>query len=80
MLAAWRTHFQTVALSGETVLRELKARHPALAVIVLTAESAQRATAMELGADAFLTKPFSPMELVRTVEQLLAAATDQPLA
>jgi CheY-like chemotaxis protein len=59
------------ATPGETVLRELKARHSDLAVIVLTAEGEHRASARSLGADAFLTKPFSPMELLRTVEQLL---------
>jgi Response regulator containing CheY-like receiver, AAA-type ATPase, and DNA-binding domains len=59
------------AMSGETVLRELKARHPEVAVIVLTVEGEHRSSAKALGADAFLTKPFSPMELLRTVDQLL---------
>jgi CheY-like chemotaxis protein len=60
-------------VSGDTVLAELKERFPTLAVIVLTAASEQRLRAEELGADGFLTKPFSPLELLRTVEQLLVA-------
>ena len=60
------------AMPGETVLRELKARHPNVAVIVLTVEGEHRASAEQLGADAFVTKPFSPRELLRTIERLLA--------
>jgi CheY-like chemotaxis protein len=59
-------------VSGDAVLAELKQRFPTLAVIVLTAAAEQRARAEALGADGFLTKPFSPLELLRTVEQLLA--------
>jgi DNA-binding response OmpR family regulator len=58
---------------GEDVLRELKAERGELPVIVLTAEHAQREreTALALGADLFLTKPFSPLELIGAVERLL---------
>jgi CheY-like chemotaxis protein len=62
-------------MSGDTVLVELKERFPDVVVIVLTAEGAQRSRAEALGADAFLTKPFSPLELLRTIEQLLEART-----
>jgi CheY-like chemotaxis protein len=60
--------------TGSQVLDELKQRHPALPVVVLTAEHQppQRALAEALGVDVFLTKPFSPMELLDTVERLLA--------
>jgi len=58
-------------VSGEEVLPRLKKRHPNLPVIVLTAAGEQRRHARRLGADAFLTKPFSPLELLRTIEQLL---------
>jgi CheY-like chemotaxis protein len=60
--------------SGEEVLRELSREHPGLPVIVLTAEQeqSQRDIAASLGASAFLTKPFSPLELLSSVEQLLA--------
>jgi len=61
--------------SGEEVLAELKQRHPALPVIVLTADGTGRPKeeAEALGADLFLTKPFSPLELLDAVEALLPA-------
>jgi CheY-like chemotaxis protein len=67
-------------VSGETVLMQLKDRHPNVAVVVLTVEGEQRSRAGELGADAFLTKPFSPMELLRTVERLVANRVEQRVA
>jgi CheY-like chemotaxis protein len=59
---------------GSLVLDELKRRFPTLPVIVLTAEIAghHRDLAEALNVDAFLTKPFSPLELLETVERLLA--------
>jgi two-component system, OmpR family, response regulator RegX3 len=68
-------------LSGGQVLAEIRERHPRLPVIVLTAENARipEAVAEALHADAFLTKPFSPLELLGEVERLLAErAPDQP--
>jgi CheY-like chemotaxis protein len=56
---------------GAAVLGRLKERHPDLPVIVLTADPGQRDEAFRLGADAFLTKPFSPMGLLRSIESLL---------
>jgi DNA-binding response OmpR family regulator len=58
---------------GEDVLRELKSARSTPPVIVLTAEQAprERQTALALGADLFLTKPFSPLELIEAVERLL---------
>jgi CheY-like chemotaxis protein len=58
---------------GSLVLDELKSRYPLLPVIVLTAEIADhhRDLAESLGVDVFLTKPFSPLELLETVERLL---------
>lgn len=67
---------------GADILSELKARYPAVQVVVLTAELAneQRELAESLGADAFLTKPFSPLQLLEIVERLLAqrAANEGP--
>jgi CheY-like chemotaxis protein len=59
--------------AGADVLDEIKQRHPALPVVVLTAEHqpTHRALAEALGVDVFLTKPFSPIELLDTVERLL---------
>ena len=61
------------ATPGSTVLTRLQERHPSLPVVVLTADGTQRAEAMRLGARAFLTKPFSPLGLLETIESLLAA-------
>jgi CheY-like chemotaxis protein len=62
--------WQLPGLSGEEVLRELKARSPATSVVVLTANSdAGEAAGL---ADAFLTKPFSPVQLLRAIETLLS--------
>jgi len=60
--------------SGEEVLAELKRRYPELPVIVLTAQldRRHRVRAEELGADAFLTKPFSPLQLLDEIERLIA--------
>lgn len=60
-------------LSGAEVLPELKRRHPKTPVIVLTveAEAQARQEAESLGADVFVSKPFSPLQLLATVERLL---------
>jgi two-component system phosphate regulon response regulator PhoB len=67
---------------GSLVLDELKSRHPQLPVIVLTAEIAEhhRNLAESLKVDVFLTKPFSPLELLETIERLLGEhAVDETL-
>jgi CheY-like chemotaxis protein len=58
---------------GEEVLAAIKARQRRRPVLVLTAETAplERAKALDLGADVFLTKPFSPLRLLAMVEELL---------
>jgi two-component system, OmpR family, phosphate regulon response regulator PhoB len=58
---------------GSLVLDEVKARRPNLPVIVLTSEIQEhhRRLAESLRVDAFLTKPFSPIELLETIERLL---------
>lgn len=65
--------------SGAEVLLELKASRPELAVIVLTGAHDERTRrfAASLGADAFLTKPFSPIELLEAVERLLPEAAGE---
>jgi len=62
--------------SGLDVLAELRA-DPELAetrVVMLTArtQAADRGAAAEAGADRFLTKPFSPLQLAALVEDMLA--------
>ena len=61
--------------SGLEVLRELRS-DPELAsipVVMLTARArdADRDAAMAAGADRYLAKPFSPLELISVVEELL---------
>jgi DNA-binding response OmpR family regulator len=67
---------------GWDVCRHLRARRPDVPVIMLSARSAEahRVLGLELGADDYLAKPFSMLELVarvrallRRVEQLRAA-------
>jgi len=62
------------ARSGADVLEELKQRWPRLPVVVLTAEgrASEREHAERLGANAFLRKPFSPIELLETIGRLLS--------
>lgn len=65
--------------SGADVLRELKHGRPDLPIVVLTGatDADSRREAAELGADMFLTKPFSPLELLSVVERLVAQSASQ---
>ncbi|MFB7591083.1 response regulator transcription factor [Streptomyces sp. NPDC056169] len=70
-------------LDGLEVCRRLRAAGP-VPVIMLTArgDEEDRITGLEVGADDYVTKPFSPRELVLRVESVLrrgrAAATTAP--
>jgi DNA-binding response OmpR family regulator len=57
---------------GESVLREVRAMGP-VPVLMLTAMSGEedRIRGLELGADDYVTKPFSPRELVLRVQAIL---------
>jgi DNA-binding response OmpR family regulator len=59
-------------LSGEEICRQLRERSD-LAILMLTAKSSedQRIEGLQLGADDYLTKPFSPRELVARVKAIL---------
>ena len=59
-------------IPGETVARELRAAGP-VPILMLTAKSAEedRIAGLELGADDYVTKPFSPRELVLRVQAIL---------
>ncbi len=72
--------WQLPGRSGADVLAEVKAAFPELPVLVLTAaqDPAERRRALELGANVFLTKPFSPLELLRVIEELLAERPAPP--
>jgi DNA-binding response OmpR family regulator len=61
---------------GETVARELRAT-AATPILMLTAKTAEedRIRGLELGADDYVTKPFSPRELVLRVQAILRRGT-----
>ncbi|MEV7214436.1 response regulator transcription factor [Kitasatospora cineracea] len=69
-------------LDGLEVLRRLRARpdRPDLPVVLLTAkgDEADRILGLELGADDYVTKPFSPRELVLRVQSILRRARTAP--
>src|SRR5579871_3571759 len=70
---------------GETVARELRAAG-SVPILMLTAKSGEqdRIAGLELGADDYVTKPFSPRELVLRVQAILRrnapAATDSTVS
>jgi CheY-like chemotaxis protein len=66
--------------AGGDILREIKQADATLPVIVLTgdARSGERALADSLGADAYLTKPFSPLQLLNTIERLVLKRSQLP--
>ena len=57
---------------GFSFVKEMKAKYPSLAVIFLTArvDESDRILGFELGADDYITKPFSPKELVLRIQAL----------
>jgi DNA-binding response OmpR family regulator len=61
------------SLSGRDVCREIKRQAPALPIIVLSAASdvSDKVLLLELGADDYVTKPFSPRELLARVRAAL---------
>ena len=62
-------------IDGLAVLEQLKAEHPEVPVIMLTARSTEedRVEGLESGADDYVTKPFSPRELIARVKARLRA-------
>jgi DNA-binding response OmpR family regulator len=71
-------------LDGRQVLRRLRQEDNWIAVILLTqvGEAAERAMALEEGADDYLNKPFDPHELVARIRAVLrrSQAGRRPLA
>ena len=75
-------------IGGLDVLRTLRAegaRSPAVILLTARGEEADRIVGLELGADDYVVKPFSPRELVARVEAVLrrvagaAGTTEEPL-
>ena len=69
-------------LSGLDVCKQLKTRKPALPIIMLTARGQEidKVVGLELGADDYVTKPFSIRELMARVKAVLRRASPQPPA
>ena len=60
-------------IGGLEVCRRLRLEHPRMPVVMLTAlgEEADRILGLEVGADDYVTKPFSPRELVLRVQAIV---------
>jgi two-component system alkaline phosphatase synthesis response regulator PhoP len=69
-------------MDGLSVLKRVKAEHPELPIILLTARSAEvdRVLGLELGADDYVVKPFSLRELIARVKARLRARPAAPRA
>jgi DNA-binding response OmpR family regulator len=69
------------ALSGRDVCREIKRQSPTLPIIVLSAASdvSDKVLLLELGADDYVTKPFSPRELLARVRAAIRRTSRSPV-
>jgi DNA-binding response OmpR family regulator len=67
-------------LGGLEICRQVRQQFPTLPIIMLTARSTENdiLLGLDLGADDYMTKPFSPRELVARVRTVLRRAGDQP--
>lgn len=67
-------------MDGFRVLRSMRAEGLSMPVLVLTArgEEADKVRGLKLGADDYVTKPFSLLELLARVEALLRRAQPEP--
>jgi two-component system alkaline phosphatase synthesis response regulator PhoP len=66
-------------LSGLEVCKEVKAKRPSLPIIMLTARGQEidKVVGLELGADDYVTKPFSIRELMARIKAVLRRAPPQ---
>jgi DNA-binding response OmpR family regulator len=67
-------------MSGLEVCKQLKAKRPSIPVIMLTArgQEVDKVVGLELGADDYVTKPFSIRELLARVKAVLRRAKTVP--
>ena len=67
-------------LSGSEVCKEVKAQNPTLPIVMLSAASdvSDKVLLLELGADDYVTKPFSPRELLARVRAALRHTSRVP--
>src|SRR5258708_15241977 len=66
-------------MSGLDVFKQLKAERPSMPIIMLTARGQEidKVVGLELGADDYVTKPFSIRELMARVKAVLRRASPQ---
>ncbi len=69
-------------MSGLDVCKQLKAKRPSVPIIMLTARGQEidKVVGLELGADDYVTKPFSIRELMARVKAVLRRASPQASA
>jgi DNA-binding response OmpR family regulator len=69
-------------MSGLDVCKQLKAKRPTLPIIMLTArgQEVDKVVGLELGADDYVTKPFSIRELIARVKAVLRRASPPSVA
>jgi two-component system alkaline phosphatase synthesis response regulator PhoP len=69
-------------MSGLDVCKQLKIKQPSLPIIMLTARGQEidKVVGLELGADDYVTKPFSIRELMARVKAVLRRIAPQPVA
>jgi DNA-binding response OmpR family regulator len=67
-------------MDGVEICRRLRQTSEQLPIVMLTARDAEvdRVLGLELGADDYITKPFSPRELVARVKAILRRAAREP--
>jgi len=67
-------------MSGQDVCREIKQASPGLPVVVLSAKSdvMDKVLLLEMGADDYVTKPFSPRELLARVRSAMRRSMRAP--
>jgi DNA-binding response OmpR family regulator len=67
-------------MSGLDVCKQLKAKRPSIPIIMLTArgQEVDKVVGLELGADDYVTKPFSIRELLARVKAVLRRAQATP--
>jgi DNA-binding response OmpR family regulator len=67
-------------MQGQEVCREIKSRAPSLPVVVLSASTdvVDKVLLLEIGADDYVTKPFSPRELLARVKASIRRASRMP--
>lgn len=66
-------------MSGLDVCKQLKAKQPSIPIIMLTARGQEidKVVGLELGADDYVTKPFSIRELIARVKAVLRRVSQQ---